>query len=86
MQRRRTTTSAIVELLRRGDSDAETMMFITGEPFNRVSAALYWLTTCGAVRLTRAGRYRLTPGRDQRVRVVEWIADPITRNRSGVPA
>lgn len=87
MSKRRTTTSVISTLLRtvgKRGADLSSILFITGEQPNRVTAALYWLTVAGAVDLQPNGRYRATPERDQRVRTIEFIVDGITRNRSGV--
>jgi hypothetical protein len=82
--KRRTTTSQIVDLLALGRAlSAEAIEFLLGEPRNRVTAALHVLAVSGAIRQLRNGRFRSTPGRDTRVRAIEFIVDPITRNRTG---
>lgn len=83
MQKRRTTTSLIVDLLAaRGPLSVEGIEFWTGEPRNRITAALFVLEAYGAVRRLRDGRFRSTPGRDLRTRAIEFIVDPIFRNRT----
>ena len=51
--RRRTTTSAITEVLEMADDflSQRDLIGLTGEGASRVSAALHWLNECGAVAI-----------------------------------
>lgn len=80
--RRRTTTSLVLAYLRNlGPLSRTALIKLCGDTYNRVHAACWWLCQCGAVRQTRGGLYALRVRGDRRARAVEWVIDPITRNR-----
>lgn len=89
--KRTTTTKKILDLLRIRDDFLSPRQLSegTGEPMNRISAALHWLKKAGAVNAMETDGqlwFYATPEEDKRTTTVDETKDGVKRPRKRRPA